>query len=92
MSEAGGGLRTTPRERFGTHIYLPQYPASSSDQRFAGHWPGQNPLKHEPCRLLSDGRRAGDLAGTNRVGPVADQPERAHPLVESRRRVLEEGG
>jgi hypothetical protein len=47
-------------------------------------------VEHEPCRLLSDSKRTGDLAGANAVLAIAEHPESTHPLIETQRRILED--
>src|SRR5581483_3182975 len=47
------------------------------------------PLKHEPCRLLSYTQGSSDLSAGDSVLAIADHPKCGHPLVEGERRVLE---
>jgi hypothetical protein len=50
-----------------------------------------NAVKHEPCSLLSDPKGPGDLAGANAILRRGDDPNGRKPLVQSERRVLEDG-
>jgi hypothetical protein len=47
-------------------------------------------MHHEPSRLLSNANGPRYLAGANSVLAVADHPESAHPLIESKRRILKD--
>ena len=46
------------------------------------------PLKHKPCRLLGNAKRAVNLHAGNTVLAVDQHPESSHPLIESKRRVF----
>jgi len=46
-------------------------------------------LQHEPCRLLCDSQSTVNLHAGNTVLAIDQQPESSHPLIESKRRVLE---
>lgn len=48
-----------------------------------------NAMHHEPSGLLGHANCSGDLAGANPVLAVAQHPERAHPLIQAERRILE---
>ena len=47
-------------------------------------------LKHEPCRLLGNAKRAVNLHAGNAILAIAEHPESSHPLVESDRRIFED--
>jgi len=47
-------------------------------------------LQHEPCRLLRDSERAVNLPRRDAVLAVHEHPDRRHPLIESKSRVLED--
>ena len=47
-------------------------------------------MEHEPSRLLSYAKGTGHLSGANSILAVADNPESAHPLIESERGILED--
>jgi hypothetical protein len=49
-----------------------------------------NPVKHEPCRLLSDSERPPYLATGHAIPSVDNHPEGRHPLVHAKRRILED--
>ena len=48
-------------------------------------------LQHEPCRLLRDPKSAMNLHTGDTVLAIDQQPESSHPLIESKRRILENG-
>jgi hypothetical protein len=48
-------------------------------------------MQHEPCSLLSNAKRTGDLAGTDSVLGIGDEPDSGKPLLKAQRRVLEDG-
>jgi hypothetical protein len=48
-------------------------------------------VHHEPSRLLGNADSPGYLAGANSVLAVANHPERAHPLIKAKRRILKDG-
>jgi hypothetical protein len=45
-------------------------------------------VKHEPCGLLSYTEGASYFAGTNAVLAIAEHPESAHPLIQTKRGIL----
>src|ERR1039458_10854120 len=49
-------------------------------------------MHHEPCGLLSDAKRTGDLARRDSVLGVGKQPDGRKPLLQTERRVLKEIG
>src|SRR6185437_10743115 len=64
----------------------------------AAHLHGRNvledvpqPLKHEPCTLLSDAQIASNLVRANAVLAVHQEPQGAHPLAQVNRAVLKNG-
>src|SRR5271156_4125562 len=48
-------------------------------------------LKHEPCRRLGHAQSTAKFVRADSVLRIRQQPERCHPLVESKRRVFEDG-
>lgn len=48
-------------------------------------------VHHEPCRLLSDAQRAGDLARTDAVLGAGDDPDGGQPLFQPEWGVLKDG-
>jgi len=50
-----------------------------------------DPVKHEPCGLLSHVQSAGNLARANAVLAIQDQPHCGQPFVQAERRFLEDG-
>ena len=49
-----------------------------------------NPMKHEPCRLLSNTERPRNLATANAIRAIDDHPKGCHPLVDSERGILKD--
>ncbi len=48
-------------------------------------------MEHEPCRLLNNPKRAGNLARRNSIFRTGDDPHGRKPLIESKRGVFENG-
>jgi hypothetical protein len=51
---------------------------------------GAEPLKHEPCRLLRNAKRAVNLHTGNAVLAIDQHPKTSHPLVKSDRGILKD--
>src|SRR5450631_123937 len=49
-----------------------------------------NPMQHEPCAFLSDAKSTGNFAGTNSIPAIADDPESAHPFIQTERGILKD--
>src|ERR1700688_1702958 len=50
-----------------------------------------NPMKHDPCRLLSDFNVARNLVAADSVLAVSDHPSCDHPLIQRNRGIFHDG-
>jgi len=50
-----------------------------------------DPVKHEPCGLLSNAKVTGKLAGAYTILAITDQPNRGEPLIKADRRIFKDG-
>src|SRR5258708_4947529 len=81
-----------------THMHVQRFTADESliDFHFAAELGTEeivlhrkaNPLKHEPCRLLSNANISRNLVTGHAVFAIGEHPRRSEPLIQRDRRIL----
>lgn len=72
-------------------IHLDRAPISAELHHGAACHGLANPMEHEPCGLLSDAERAGNLARANAILRSGDEPHGREPLLKAQWRVFKDG-